>query len=167
MGQFSEFCLRQQLFNREFYNSLPAWFADFWRNTFLYMPFLSCFLVRFFPRDQKVKTEIWISLEQKEIQRWNKSKFLHQFSRAFSCQKLSQTCDCALNTLAIIRGLLCNFTKNLKSSHFMWKWHRFQIFNYNLLYLFRTSINKIFFQILPYIRRPRFYYHKVWHTSIL
>ena len=49
----------------------------------------------FFLLDQKVKTK----RKRKEILRWIKSIF-YQFSRAFSCQKFSQTWDCALNYIS-------------------------------------------------------------------
>ena len=47
-----------------------------------------------FLHDQKVKTKVWISWEHKEFLRWNKKHF-SSFLKSLSCQKLSQTWDCA------------------------------------------------------------------------
>ena len=44
---------------------------------------------------EKVSTKILISWERKELFRWNKNHF--SSSRAFSCQKLSQTWECVFN----------------------------------------------------------------------
>ena len=73
---------------------------------------------------------------------------MHRFSRTFSSQKLSQTWDCALNTLAIKRGLFCNFTKTLKGSHIMWKLYGFQIFN---VYYYCKSSKLSSYSLLKYL----------------
>ena len=44
----------------------------------------------------KNQDKIYISWKQKELLRWNKNIF-HYFSKFFSCQKLSETCECAFN----------------------------------------------------------------------
>ena len=44
----------------------------------------------------KNQDKIYISRKRKELLRWNKNIF-HYFSKFFSCQKLSETWECAFN----------------------------------------------------------------------
>ena len=48
-----------------------------------------------------------------------KKKHFHQFSMALTCQNCLRPETTPVTKLTINRGLLCNFTKNLKDRHFM------------------------------------------------
>ena len=83
-----------------FYN---CFLTRLWRHKIWNKPYL--FNQALLIHDQKVKPKTSISWKRKELLRWNKNHF-SSLLKGFSCQKLSQTWDCAFNNTETERRLV-------------------------------------------------------------
>ena len=94
------------------YNCL---FTRLWRQEFWNWPYLSNQVLSL--HDQKVKRRIEIIWKRRGLLGWNK-KYFHHFCRAFHCEKLCQTWECAFNVLhfSLWMGFLKFKTQKLPGS---------------------------------------------------